>query len=289
VQATDAEDPTTAPRISGLLDDAVVLRAIARIEADYSASLTLATIADAAGLSAFHFHRRFHSVMGETVAGYVRRVRVEHAATHVCRTQTPLVDLTFRFGYGSQEAFTRTYVQRFSVTPGRMRRACQEALRQPLSRDLDWAGLVRPQRLAALPLLGLRFFGNAGACWRSLAAILQQAGFPLERARGVGVLYDDPGLVSIDAMRFDCCIVDEGFPAHLIRPPLRHFHTHPGLYATLTRDGGSDTIAAAISSIVLGWLPASRHTLGDPTAYEFHLDPPWDGEGKRATVWVPLL
>lgn len=288
----DITPPKEERRVSGLLSDAVVLKAIAHIEADYSAPLTLATISDAVGLSPFHFHRRFSEVMGETVADYVRRVRMEHAAVHVCRTPLPLIDATFRFGYGSQEAFTRAYVQRFGMTPGRMRTLSRETLAQAARRDMDWADMARSKELSAIPLIGLRFVGAMGdvnGCWRTLATLLHEAGFSLDKVRAVGIHYDDPTFAPIDAMRYDCCIIDEGFPAQRLPPPLRRLSTRPGLYGTLTRAGSSTVVVEAITSVVLGWVPVSRHGLGDTVTYEFHHDPPWISEGKHLTVCVPLV
>jgi AraC family transcriptional regulator len=281
-----------AQGLFSVLSDPVLIKAIAHIESDYGARLTLSAVARAAGLSPFHFHRRFRDKMGETVAEYVRRVRLEHAATHVCRTSSPLIDITFRLGYGSQEAFSRAYVQRFGVTPGRMRSASQDTLQRPSRRDLDWAELVRPERLAALPLIGMRFVGvprDAGDPWKKFAAVLRESGFSLEQARAVGIHYDDPGFVPPEAIRYDCCIIDPRASALPLRPPLRELQTRSGLYASLTRKGGTTITVESITSVVVGWLPASRYGLGDTLAYEFHHTPPWESEARSTTVWIPIL
>jgi transcriptional regulator GlxA family with amidase domain len=55
-------------------------RVLAHIDAHLDQPLDLATLADVAHFSPFHFHRLFSAWMGETFGDYLRRRRVELAA-----------------------------------------------------------------------------------------------------------------------------------------------------------------------------------------------------------------
>lgn len=57
-----------------------ILRVLDHIYANAGDDLSLDNLADVAALSRFHFHRMFHAVTGETVAGAVRRIRMNRAA-----------------------------------------------------------------------------------------------------------------------------------------------------------------------------------------------------------------
>ena len=86
--------------------------------------LTLARLADASGLSAFHFARLFTAVMGVSAIGYVRRMRLVAAARRLAEDPgLRLIDLALDCGFESQEAFTRAFARAFGLSPGQFRRA----------------------------------------------------------------------------------------------------------------------------------------------------------------------
>jgi AraC family transcriptional regulator len=96
---------------------------LAHIEAHLSAPLSVAALADVAGLSPWHFSRAFTARLGESVMGYVRGRRLDMAAFRLAAANPPaLIDLAFDCGFESQEAFTRAFRRRFGDPPGRFER-----------------------------------------------------------------------------------------------------------------------------------------------------------------------
>jgi len=93
---------------------------LAFIEAHLFEALSVAALAQAAGLSPWHFSRAFTARLGESVMGYVRGRRLEAAAFRLSAANPPaLIDLAFDCGFESQEAFTRAFRRRFGQPPGR--------------------------------------------------------------------------------------------------------------------------------------------------------------------------
>jgi AraC family transcriptional regulator len=93
------------------------------IEANLFQPLSVGGLAAVAGLSAFHFSRRFTARVGESVMSYVRRRRMLHAGARLLGERPPaLIELAFDCGFESQEAFTRCFKQVFDITPGRFKR-----------------------------------------------------------------------------------------------------------------------------------------------------------------------
>ena len=105
-------------------------RVLAHVERDLFEPMSVATLADVAGLSQFHFSRLFAARVGESVMAYVRRRRMLRAAAKLGRNpgvedeiEAPaLIALALDCGFDSQEAFTRAFAQVFGVTPGRYKR-----------------------------------------------------------------------------------------------------------------------------------------------------------------------
>jgi len=99
-------------------------RARRHIDAMLFEPLTLAQIADVAGLSAYHFSRQFGARFGASPMAYVRARRLSAAADRLCSRPSPnLIDLAFDCGFDSQEGFTRAFKRAFGIPPGLYRRA----------------------------------------------------------------------------------------------------------------------------------------------------------------------
>ena len=96
---------------------------LAHIEAHLFAPLSVAALAEVAGLSPWHFSRAFTARLGESVMGYVRGRRLDMVAFRLAAANPPaLIDLAFDCGFESQEAFTRAFRRRFGDPPGRFER-----------------------------------------------------------------------------------------------------------------------------------------------------------------------
>ena len=100
---------------------ALVASAVELIERDLDCELGLEALAERAGVSAFHFHRLFRSLVGEPPATYVRRLRLERAAIALKYSRRPVTDIAFEAGYDTHESFTRAFKARFGTAPRRFR------------------------------------------------------------------------------------------------------------------------------------------------------------------------
>jgi len=98
-----------------------IRQAIELIEADISAPLRLSDLANAAGLSVYHFARVFRAAVGETPAEYVMRRRTEWARDLIVGTEKSLGAIAYEVGFSSQSHMNRHIRQRFATTPTALR------------------------------------------------------------------------------------------------------------------------------------------------------------------------
>ncbi|MGZ6015213.1 MAG: AraC family transcriptional regulator [Phenylobacterium sp.] len=97
-------------------------RARRHIEANLDWALSLGDLADAVGLSPYHFTRLFTGRFGLSPMAYVRVRRLEAAAERLRNgSRITIVDLAFDCGFDSQEGFTRAFTREFGISPGRYR------------------------------------------------------------------------------------------------------------------------------------------------------------------------
>jgi AraC family transcriptional regulator len=100
------------------------LEGLRYIEDNLLRRLTVADVARAAGYSAYHYCRLFHSLTGDSVMGYARKRRLTVAAQQLTNgAKTRLIDLALDCGFESQAAFTRAFKRQFGVPPGAVRKS----------------------------------------------------------------------------------------------------------------------------------------------------------------------
>lgn len=84
--------------------------------------LTIEEIALQAHLSPFHFQRIFMILTDVSVMEYIRRRRLTLAAHELIRTDTKIIDLSYRYGYETPEAFSKAFRRQHGVTPSEVRK-----------------------------------------------------------------------------------------------------------------------------------------------------------------------
>ncbi|MCB8942671.1 MAG: helix-turn-helix transcriptional regulator [Ardenticatenaceae bacterium] len=98
----------------------------------------LATIA---GFSIPHFHRIFTAEVGENIATYVRRVRLERAGRKLRMGAVDITEVALAAGYDSHAAFSKAFKQHFGLTPSDFRQldcwSATQILRKDKTKDED--------------------------------------------------------------------------------------------------------------------------------------------------------
>ncbi|UYU30897.1 RamA family antibiotic efflux transcriptional regulator [Siccibacter colletis] len=84
--------------------------------------LRIDDVARHAGYSKWHLQRLFHHHKGESLGRYIREKKLKLAAQDLCATNDRVLDISMKYGFDSQQTFTRLFTRRFSMSPGNYRR-----------------------------------------------------------------------------------------------------------------------------------------------------------------------
>ncbi|SAL21561.1 AraC family transcriptional regulator [Caballeronia udeis] len=109
----------------GALRDKQIGRAIAMIHRDPASAWTVASLADAVGMSRSAFSARFTKLVGEPAMHYAVRWKMQAALTRLRETDSSLAELANSLGYDSEAAFSRAFKRITGVSPGAARRTAR--------------------------------------------------------------------------------------------------------------------------------------------------------------------
>jgi AraC family transcriptional regulator len=260
-----------------------------------------------AHFSPFHFHRIFRGMTGESVAGLVRRLRLERAASALRRSDVSVLEVALEAGYGSPEAFSRAFQQGFGIAPSEYRRAVPPPPYQPplaLALRLDPARLhvtlepiggttmdvrieTMPERLAACmrhvgPYTGVAPTFQRMFRWAGPAGVLTRDTLIM------GLSYDDPESVPAEQLRYDVCF---GLAAPVAVPDgIRIDRVPGGSYAVHVMKGPYSQMADTFRRLFGLWLPASGEEHDDRPGIEIYLNDPTEvPEAELLTkICIPL-
>ncbi|MBN2050673.1 MAG: AraC family transcriptional regulator [Spirochaetales bacterium] len=207
--------------------------------------LTLETLASVALFSPYHFHRVFHTMVGETLNGYINRLRLEKAAHKLHRNlNLSITEIALECGFSSSSAFTRAFKAFFQQSPRDYRSmfleskgVCLPSEEQPYgnssvptfsqmplepSQYARFRGFTFNTRVEHLPsynlayirLIGFKEFTfneNINRTFDRLACWLQARDLFSDDSLCIGLTYDDTEITDPERCRYMCCFtVPEG-------------------------------------------------------------------------------
>ena len=98
-----------------------VRKAIDLIERQHEESLSVQQLADAVGVSRFHFSRLFRQAIGKSPYQYLLEVRLDSAHTYLRSGLYTVTEVATAVGFSDLSRFGRMFRRRFGCSPSRLR------------------------------------------------------------------------------------------------------------------------------------------------------------------------
>jgi AraC family transcriptional regulator len=264
-----------------------MLRVLVHIQDHLDEAISLEELAAVAHFSPYHFHRIFRGLVGESVMGHVRRLRLERAAHRLRYLDATVTQVAFEAGYETHEAFTRAFAAVFGVPPSQFREQRRTSWGPSAPSEVYFTPSDRPIRHGANPLdvrierLAVRVafmrhlgpYGDVGQTWGRLFAWAGSRGLITRGTRILGVVHDDPEVTPPDKVRYDACItVDDGLqPGGEVG-----VQALAGEYALTSHVGPYETLGDTCARLCGECLPASGRELKSAPAIEIYRNSPRD-------------
>lgn len=255
-------------------------RVLLYIQENIAGPLSLKTLSDVACFSSFHFHRLFQAHVGETLSGYIRRIRLERAALRLSHTKEPVTSIALAAGYETPGAFAKAFRQHFGKTPSEYKRTNMSNGTRLKLLDLDVPErklkTLKPE-IRTLPeqrVLFVRRMGRydkaANEAWGELMKFARSRHLMGKETRFIGLSHDSPEITPAEKLRYDACITidkNEKPEGEVGIQTIRD-----GRYAVFLHKGPYEKFSDTYNAIFSGWLPASGEKLRDAPCFEVYLN-----------------
>ncbi len=178
------------------------------IEQNCNEDLTLDELSIVAGFSKFHFHRVFKSIIGESLSGYVRRVRLQTSSKKF-KSNKKITDIAMDSGYETNASFTKAFKKHFGLTPKEFSKKIKERKGNEM---------LKPKfiQIDDIEILSVRGTGTYSEVAPKTAETLMKFAYSQKikykknlmgkEARCFGIAHDDPKITQEDQIRYDICI-----------------------------------------------------------------------------------
>jgi AraC family transcriptional regulator len=286
-----------------------LLRVLVYVQQHLDDELKLEELARLASFSPYHFHRIFKGMVGESVKAYVRRLRLERAASRLKLGAAPVTDIALEAGYESHEAFTRIFHSVFRVAPSRFRASKRAQPPVPVPSGLHYPNGQRPASFKTAPAgatdmkvkiehrepLRVAFmrhvgpYSKVGETWDRFLPRMGKEGWLGGDALFIGICHDDPEVTPPNKIRYDACVtVDERFVAE---GEIGVQVVPGGDYAVTTHIGPHNRLGDTYSRLLGRWLPRSGRELRSSPCFDVYLNGPESTSPRDllTDVYAPLL
>ena len=267
-----------------------VLEVLVYIQDHLDEDLTVQSLSDLAGFSPYHFHRLFGGVVGESMMGFVRRLRLERAAFRLMHTRETVAVIAEEAGYSSPEPFSRRFRASFGVPPRTFRERHGQKWHLPSefglhykSGEPNWSNTSIPkvsiENLPELKVVSHRYTGpylEAQVAWLPLLEWAGREGIAIQPEHRIGICYDDPGLTEPQRLRYDACLVVK--KKIDVPSPLFTQTVWGGPCAVYKHNGPYEGLESAYVDLLGQWLPQSQRTVRNLPCLEVYKVSTFDTE-----------
>ena len=270
-------------------------KALWYIESHFAGEISLDQVAAAGGVSRYYLSRAFAEATGFPVMQYVRARRLSEAARALAAGAPDILSVALATGYGSHEAFTRAFRDRFGVTPEAVRAERNVAtlsLVEPIKMDESMLTTLEPPRFENGKTLLIAGLSERYDCDSSKA-------IPAQWQRFMPYIGNIPGQIGRTAYGVCCNSDEEGNFDYIcgvevsdfseLPPELARLRIPARRYAVFTHRDHISTIRRTVNTIWNKWLPESGYEVADAPDFERY-GPEFNPETGTGGVeiWIPL-
>ena len=273
-------------------------------------TIQLEDVSRASHFSAYHFHRIFHALVGETVNDYVTRKRMEKAASRLLyKPALSVTAVAEEGGYSSSANFSKAFKLYFGLSPTELRNGKFNKNSKNGKLYRKYGKAFNPQELYSQFVTQSEVFATdkleemlmkvkvEDKQEKQIAFLTAAKGYELDsifttwdkivnwaKVKGIkcstqtrfAICHDNPGITPEDKCRYDAAI--EISPEVEVVPPYNKSVIPSGKYAIAYYKDDADKISNFMTELCSHWFPDSGYEPDDfPPIFNYLNDSRQDG------------
>ena len=260
----------------------------------------LEDLAKTAGFSAFHFHRLFSAMIGETPQQFLIRLRLERAANMLVKySGFSITQIAMNCGFSSSSAFARSFKNYFRISANEYRKAEFRPEFPKLDQESAYPKEYPQLRvdIRNVPAWNLIYISILNGykieliCkgWNQLNRWAAAQSLITKETRVLGISFDDPLITPADKCRYYACL---SIPGEINpQPPIGFMRLAGSKCAVVRITCTLDEIQGIYMYLYRDWLLDSGFQPADLPPYEIYLSTPdTNPEGKyEMEIYTPIV
>lgn len=247
-----------------MITNASVNQAIDYILQHIEEEISLDDVAEYCHFSRYYFCRLFKAQTGESVYGFIRRVRLEESAFRLkVEKERSITEIGADYGY-SPSNYSSAFRQHYHMAPAAFRRkSYQQSMEHPFFHHEEWqtgsfeecSKKITVEPIPDFRVAYERHFGSYEELSRNWGRFIEKnRKYITEETRFLEMTYHDPSVTATERCLCDICMsVGNGYPPENTRI------LRGGKCIVYHFKGHAKHIYAAYQTLFLVWLPKTKY------------------------------
>lgn len=251
--------------------------------------LNISFISNKVFVSPYYLQRIFYSLIGKTIGAYIRERRLTEAGTDI-KSGEKVADVAIKYGYESQESFTRAFKKFHGVNPGVAKKgviiSCVPAINMnnlkkgEISMDIK----IEKENAFSIIVITKQFneetsFENVPKFWDEYYEAGYQNAVPPMLGICINNTNDLEFEYGIGSLKEYCNKIPEGF---------KQINIPDHLWGKFYTKGKMPTAIQKLWKEVINWIQNSKYEIASNYDFECYSEGDSNSDDYVSGIWVPL-
>ena len=241
-------------------------------------------------ISPYYLQRIFYSLIGKTIGSYIRERRLTEAGTDI-KNGEKVIDVAVKYGYESQESFTRAFKKFHGVNPGMAKKgiilSCTQKIniKNIIKGEMNMDIKIEKEKAFNIICIIKKFneetsFEEVPEFWNKYYSsgyqnvVPPMLGICINNDKGINFEY------GIGSLKEYCSEIPDGF---------KEINIPEHLWGKFYTKGKMPKAIQDLWKEVIEWVQNSEYELADNYDFECYSEGNTDSDDYVSGIWVPLI
>lgn len=251
--------------------------------------LNISFLSNKVFVSSYHLQRIFYSLFGKTIGSYIRERRLTEAGADIKKGEK-VADVAIKYGYESQESFTRAFKKFHGVNPGVAKKgiiiSCVPAINMNNFKKGEINMDIKIEKENAFSIIMITKQFNEETSFEKVPKFWDEyyeKGYQNSVPPMLGICINNNDSLEfeygIGSLQEYCCKIPEGF---------KQINIPDHLWGKFYTKGKMPTAIQKLWKEVINWIQNSEYKIASNYDFECYSEGDSNSDDYVSGIWVPL-